>query len=149
MSAKCAVGSAGTFKKVMKVIGTLILIGLLTGVIYSCIFLMYVKNDLMDDVDVSLDDFKMNLSSVIYYYDKDTGEAKEYVTIESREKRTWIDYENIPKDFEHAFVSIEDQRFYTHHGVDWYRTRQYVSQYEKHLRRLDDHSAAHKKRHRL
>lgn len=113
---------AGTGAKIFKVLGTLFLIGVISVAIYMCIFVMYVKNNLMDEVDVSYEDFFVSLSSVIYYNDPETGKPKELVTIESGETRKWIDYEDIPIDFEHAFVSIEDERFYKHNGVDWYRT---------------------------
>ena len=64
----------------------------------------------------------MNLSSVVYYQDQETGEYVEYVTLESTENRTYIAYENIPTYFEHAVVAVEDKDFYKHHGVDWSRT---------------------------
>ena len=31
-------------------------------------------------------------------------------------------YDRLPEDLIHAFVAIEDKRFYQHRGVDWYRT---------------------------
>ncbi len=34
------------------------------------------------------------------------------------EKRTYASYQDIPKLMEHAFLSVEDIRFYKHHGVD-------------------------------
>lgn len=33
-----------------------------------------------------------------------------------------ISYPELPEDLKNAFLSIEDKRFYDHHGVDWYRT---------------------------
>lgn len=32
---------------------------------------------------------------------------------------TYVTYDQLPKDVMHAFVAIEDKRFYQHHGVDW------------------------------
>ncbi|HBD87111.1 MAG TPA: hypothetical protein DC001_06765, partial [Clostridiales bacterium] len=46
----------------------------------------------------------------------------ELATLSSTENRIWVDYGDIPKDMEEALVAIEDQRFYKHKGVDWYRT---------------------------
>ncbi|MFD1738510.1 PBP1A family penicillin-binding protein [Bacillus salitolerans] len=34
------------------------------------------------------------------------------------EKRTYVKYQDIPKLVENAFISVEDIRFYDHHGVD-------------------------------
>ncbi len=38
------------------------------------------------------------------------------------EKRIFVPYEEMPADLIHAFVAIEDKRFYDHHGVDLWRT---------------------------
>ena len=38
----------------------------------------------------------------------------------------WVDFEEIPQYLKDAAVAIEDRRFYTHHGVDWWRTAQAV-----------------------
>ena len=40
-----------------------------------------------------------------------------------------IDFENIPKQLIDAYVSIEDERFYKHHGVDIKRTGAAVLSY--------------------
>lgn len=122
MSVQNTAGSSVSSRRVLHVIGTIFLICFLAAVIYGCIFILYVKTELMSEVGVSMDDLNMKLSSTVYYQDSETGEYLEYVTLESSEKRTWIDYENIPKYFEHAVVAIEDKRFYKHHGVDWFRT---------------------------
>ena len=99
-----------------------VLIAVLTVVIFGCIFASYVKSNMTDSVPLSLEGFKKNLSSVIYYQDPETGLYVEGATIQSAEYRIWLDYSDIPKDVEHALVAIEDQRFYKHSGVDWYRT---------------------------
>ena len=108
----------------LKVIGTVLLILIVTGTIFAVIFVSYIKTNLMDSdkLEVSLEAYRLNLSSTIYYQEKSSGQWKELVTLESTENRVWVPYEEIPIDLEHAVVSIEDQRFYTHHGVDWYRT---------------------------
>ena len=65
--------------------------------------------------------FDMRLSSTIYYTDK-YGNLVEYDQFKSSEKRIWVDIEDVPKDMQHAFVAIEDERFYSHNGVDLKRT---------------------------
>ena len=43
-------------------------------------------------------------------------------TLSSDENRIWVDIDTIPQYVLDAFVAIEDQRFYEHEGVDWFRT---------------------------
>jgi penicillin-binding protein 1A len=86
------------------------------------IFMIYVKTTLTPTLKVSADEYTMNLSSVVYYQDKDTGEWKELQTLKSNENRVWVDYDQIPDALWQAAVSIEDKRFFDHHGVDWSRT---------------------------
>ncbi|MGM9521861.1 MAG: transglycosylase domain-containing protein [Oscillospiraceae bacterium] len=108
---------------ILKAIGILMLIGITTGAIFACIFVIYIKTNLVSsDLDVTLEDLTLSQTSIIYYYDKDTGKYEELVSLQGAEDRIWVDYEDIPLDLEHAVVAIEDQRFYTHHGVDWFRT---------------------------
>jgi len=105
-----------------RILGTLLLIMITTGMLFACIFAVYVKTNLSTELDISPESFSMNLSSIIYYKDKETGEYKELSLLYSDENRKWVDYEEIPKWFEYAAVAIEDKRFYKHSGVDWYRT---------------------------
>jgi len=106
---------------ILKVIGTLLLIVLTTGLLFACIFAYYVKTNLSQELDVSLEEMSLNLASTIYYTD-DSGTAQTLAALHGTENRVWVEYANIPQNMEHAAVAIEDQRFYKHHGVDWYRT---------------------------
>lgn len=106
---------------VIKIIITVLLILVTTGLLFTCIFALYVKTCLTEDLDVSLSDFTLAQSSSILYEDRD-GNWQELVMLSSSEKRIWVDYEDIPKDLQHALIAIEDKRFYDHKGVDWYRT---------------------------
>lgn len=116
-----AEATASVVGTVFRVIGTILLILLVTGLLFMCIFAYYVKNCLSTELDVELEDFTLSLSSSILYQDAD-GNWQKLVTLSGTENRIWVDYEDIPKDMEHAAVAIEDQRFYRHKGVDWYRT---------------------------
>ena len=109
-------------KTVLKVLGTLCLVGILTVVIFAGIFLTYVKTVLAPDLQVNLDDFTMDETSIVYYQDSDTGEWRELEYLYGDENRIWLDYDEIPKYAINAAIAIEDQRFKTHHGVDWKRT---------------------------
>ena len=106
---------------VLRTVMTVLLIFITTGLLFGCIFAFYVKTSLTTDLDISLEDFAVSLSSTIWYTDSE-GQSQELVTLNSTVNRVWVDYENIPKNMEHALVAIEDKRFYNHKGVDWYRT---------------------------
>ncbi len=106
---------------IFRVIGTILLILIVTGLLFLCIFAYYVKTCLSTELDVEMEDFTVALSSSILYQDE-SGAWQKLVQLSSTENRIWVDYEDIPKDMEHAAVAIEDKRFYKHKGVDWYRT---------------------------
>ncbi len=112
---------SGSIGAVLKVIGTILLIFLVAGMMFTCVFAYYVKTCLVPSFDLSLEDLKLNESSTLWYQDAG-GEWRELATLSGSEKRVWVDYEDIPWYMEKALVAIEDKRFYEHKGVDWYRT---------------------------
>ena len=71
--------------------------------------------------EMNIEGLALNYSSTIYYYDKD-GNEKEYGKLRSDTNRIWVESENIAPCFKDAIVSIEDERFYKHNGVDIKRT---------------------------
>lgn len=113
-----AAGSATS--AVFKIIGTIFLIIITTGLLFACIFAYYVKTCIIPSVGVDVDDYTLKQSSIIYY--EEDGQWKELVTLSGSEKRILVDYEDIPWYMEKALVAIEDHRFYDHKGVDWFRT---------------------------
>lgn len=103
-------------------IGTLLMVMLVTGVMFACIFAVYCKNYLADTaLDVNVEELKLNEKSYIYYFDKNSGKYEVLDTL-FIENRTWVPYEELPEYVFNALVAIEDHRFWDHHGVDWYRT---------------------------
>jgi len=68
------------------------------------------------------------LESRIYVglHDKDSHEQ-----LYDTENRIWVSGSDIPKNLKNAFVAIEDERFYSHSGIDWKRfigaTFQYIT----------------------
>ena len=117
-AAQLAGGAAGgTLGLAFKIIITVLLVVLTSALLFVCIFAFYVKTALVEDIDISLDDFALSESSTVY-----DNSGNVIATLKGRENRIWVDYEDIPKDLEHALVAIEDKRFYDHKGVDWYRT---------------------------
>lgn len=104
------------------IIGTILLIGVVTCAMFAGIFMTYVKTTLAPTLDVDIDDYNMSQSTILYYTDKETGEAVELETLKSEKYRIPVDYDQIPDAMWQAAVAVEDKRFFEHHGVDWKRT---------------------------
>jgi len=104
-----------------QVLGTLLLIGAVTASFVACYAAIYIQHAVIPEATIDLSAYTMNENSVIYYYD-DYGRPVEWVSLVGSENREWVDYEDIPQDLIDAFISIEDERFWQHQGVDWYRT---------------------------
>ena len=107
----------GTAKKV---IGTILAIGLTTCLMFFAIFMIYVHTSLDLDVDISA--YTLKQSSTVYYQDKTSGEWVELTKLHGVENRTLVSIDDIPKHVQEALISIEDERFESHHGVDWKST---------------------------
>lgn len=108
------------------ILGTIAAIGVLTGLIFFGIFMIYVHTSLEPLLDVDASAYTLNLSSTVYYQDRTSGEWEELTKIHGTENRTLVDFEDIPDHVWQALVSIEDQRFFEHKGVDWKSTARSV-----------------------
>ena len=108
---------------VLKVLGTLLLVGLVTGALLCCFGAVYIKTVIIPIAqEFTMNDFDVGENSVMYYEDKTSGEYKELVTLLNTTSSIWVDSDEIPKYLKEAAVAVEDKRFYTHPGVDWVRT---------------------------
>ncbi len=107
---------------ILKILGTLVIITITTGLILTFLFVAYVDKYIKPETVVNLDDFQLNLTSFIYCTDPETGEQKELEKLYGVENRVWAESDEIPEYLKKAAVAIEDKRFYTHDGVDWKRT---------------------------
>ncbi len=116
-----AAGVGFVLRTGLKAVVTVLLIFLTTGLIFLGIFAVYVKTCLTEELDISLEEASLSLSSTIVYQDSN-GDWQELATLYADENRIWVEAEDIPEDLVHAAVAIEDRRFYEHKGVDWYRT---------------------------
>ena len=75
-----------------RVVGTLLLVFMITMVIFACIFTAYLRNYLMPQVSFSLDSFRLNQTSVIYYENKETGQLETLQNLYGNENRIWASY---------------------------------------------------------
>lgn len=120
-------------ERVLKVLLTVFLVGLITVSIVISAFLMYAFTMVDGTMDEDLDDLKLNFTTTIYI-DDGSGNYKEYQRLHGMFNRIWIeydrvaiekkdpDYKGIPQNLVNAYVAIEDKRFFEHNGVDWKRT---------------------------
>ena len=104
-----------------KVVGTLLLIGIITTVILICFAARYIQTVIIPQAHIEAN-FVMDQTSIIYYEDPNTGEYVEHLSLHGDENRILVDYEDIPEDMIKATVAIEDRTFWEHHGVNWRRT---------------------------
>lgn len=111
----------GALRVSLKAVVSILLVLVITGLLFTCIFAYYIKTTVNPTLETDLEDYKVSLSSTIWFTDSD-GTDKELVRLNTTKNRVWVDYENIPEYMEHALVAIEDKRFYEHKGVDWYRS---------------------------
>ena len=110
-------------QKVGRIIGTLLLVIVLTGAIFAGIFSAYINSSMRGKVEVYLDEFETKVSTELYYQEPESGEWVMYQTLfMDAENRIWANLDQIPKNLQNAVVAIEDKRFYTHKGVDWHGT---------------------------
>lgn len=111
--------------RALTIVGTTFSAMLLILVIMVCIvatvLAVYVLDFADNSYDANLRDVEMKYTSFIYGYDEN-NELVEIKRLAADENRVWVDYEDISQNIIDAAVATEDRRFYTHKGVDWYRT---------------------------
>lgn len=111
---------------------TVFIVGILVVIIGGIAGYVYINNN----VDTNLDDLDLNnlavdLTSTVYYMDSESGEYRELEELHGEQHRIWAEYEQVPQSMKDAFVAIEDERFWKHHGVDWKRTLGAFLEYAK------------------
>lgn len=80
--------------------------------------------------EMNISELALTRSSIVYYTDKD-GNSQEAATLFSDGNCIWIESNEIAPVMKDAMVSIEDERFYDHNGVDIKRTTGAVFGYVK------------------
>lgn len=77
---------------------------------------VFAKKIIDNTPEVSPDDVKPKGFTTFVYADDSTTEIERFVS--SGSNRVYKSINEIPKDLQHAFVAIEDERFYEHNGID-------------------------------
>nr|WP_076776593.1 PBP1A family penicillin-binding protein [Lachnoclostridium phocaeense] len=78
--------------------------------------LLFVKRILDNSPEVTPDDVRPKGYTTIVYADDGATELERFV--EAGSNREYKSIDQIPVDLQHAFVAIEDERFYEHNGID-------------------------------
>ena len=105
-------------KRLFKICLVLVLIACVLGL---CV-VGGIAFDVMNDQETLniLTSTNLSMSSTVYY--TDNGNEKVFDKIYTNENREWVDIEDVSPYMKQAFISIEDERFEKHHGVDIKRT---------------------------
>jgi penicillin-binding protein 1A len=77
---------------------------------------LFIKKIIDDTPEVSASDIKPQGYTTFVYADDGTTEIERFVS--SGANRIYKSIDEIPVDLQHAFVAIEDERFYEHNGID-------------------------------
>ncbi len=121
-------------QKILKGILTTFLVAVITVCIVIGAFMIYVFGFVDDEISENLYDLELNYTTTVYVKNPKTNKYMEYQRLHGSENRIWVNYnkelavaedptyKGIPQNLADAFVAIEDERFYTHGGVDWKRT---------------------------
>ena len=99
---------------------SLVVIAGCAALIITSVYLVNVTAN--DATTLDINSIKLSYSTRLMAKNPETGEWEEYERIYGTENRIWIDYGDMPDRLINALVASEDQRFWTHHGVDWKRT---------------------------
>ena len=115
---------------------TVMLICLITGIIVATVFAVYVKNNIDPYIDPAVFRVNSNQTTKIYYMDYTDRENRIGNMVEIKDEQlfgsensVWVSYTKIPENLVNAFVAVEDKRFWSHNGVDWFRTANAVLNY--------------------
>ncbi len=93
----------------------------ITGSICAIAATAYVINYMESTTTVSIQEMAMSYSTNIYATDAN-GELVTLYVAQNEIERIPVDLEDVPQHVRDAFVYGEDERFYSHEGVDYKRT---------------------------
>lgn len=111
-------------RKVLGAIGkcllTILLIGIITGSLVTCIMVAFVLTKFDSSKDLPDLNNITNETSIIYVQDS-SGDFVEHQWLDGSNS-VWMDLSDMPMYMQNAVIAIEDERFRDHKGVDWKRT---------------------------
>ncbi len=109
------------FRVFWKGFWSIMLIGLITGIIVGIAMLGYVLSLRDSRADINLKTFQQPQTSYVYEQDAE-GNWAETTQLRGERNTKWVNLNQIPDNLKEAVIATEDKRFLEHHGVDWQRT---------------------------
>lgn len=105
-----------------RIILGIIIVCAVVGIVCASVIAIYSYAFVHGDPVFDLDDeaSSQNQTSIIYGYDA-KGKTKEITRLHGEENRIWLESDDMTPYLSKAFIAIEDERFESHHGVDWRR----------------------------
>ncbi|MBQ3855634.1 MAG: transglycosylase domain-containing protein, partial [Ruminococcus sp.] len=117
------------FKKFFMVIATtllsLFLVMIITGTIVATALTVYVLDFMEDSTSITLQELETGSDTYLYGTKINENGEPELTVLKSMKtdvQRIPVTIDRIPQHVRNAFVYTEDERFYTHDGVDYKRT---------------------------
>ncbi|MBQ8297466.1 MAG: transglycosylase domain-containing protein [Ruminococcus sp.] len=117
------------FKKLITVIMTtllsLTLVMIITGTIVATALTVYVLDFMEETTGVTLQELEAGSDTYFYGIQENENGEEEYVVlnrVKTDVQRIPVTIDEIPQHVRDAFVYTEDERFYSHDGVDYKRT---------------------------
>ena len=100
---------------------SIFLICIITGTIVGTAAAIYVLDLVEESSSITLEEMKLSYNTNVYGYDTD-GNLVTLYEVKNEVQRIPVTIEQIPQHTLDAFVYTEDERFYTHDGVDYKNT---------------------------
>ena len=116
----------------VRLVVTLILIGVIAGCVVVTAITIYVMNYMETGDRIDLDNVSL-AQSTIFYAPNTEGEFAEVYRMSADENHVEVSLDQIPPMVQKAFVYTEDKRFYEHEGVDWLRTMKVTVKFLLHI----------------
>lgn len=117
-------GAAKVFSGIGKVLLAIIMIGAVVSIVCASVIGIYGYSVIHGDAifDLDKEKYSQNQTSFIYGYEDDNQKKLVEITrLHGEENRIWLSKDEMPDYLPQAFIACEDERFETHHGVDWKR----------------------------
>ncbi len=112
------------FAALGKVILGAIMVGAVVAIVCASVIGIYGYSVINGDAvfDLDKEKYSQNQTSFIYGYEDDNKKKLVEITrLHGEENRIWLSKDQMPDYLPLAFIACEDERFETHHGVDWKR----------------------------
>ena len=102
-------------------LAAMFMILIITCTIVATALVVYVMNFRDDVSNVTIEEMELSYNTNIYAQDS-SGEWVNIYEVTNESQRIPVNIDEIPQHTRDAFVCAEDERFYTHDGVDYKRT---------------------------